>query len=136
MPTVPFAPLIVGGSNDSEAKELQKMVIKNQSLKNYKFLDEMYKDGWFPNYLVDKGKNLLIRLCEKIESENPKTLDQLYMLTHEATEAFNDLEEEFEENDSEIETVARECIGANFFDIAKAYGFDADREELIAPRNW
>ena len=112
------------------------MAITNKVLKNYKFLDEMYQDSWFPNFLVDKCREILIKLCEKIESENPKTLEHLYILTHAATEELNELEEEFEENDSEIETVARDCIGTNFFEIAMAYGFKADREELIAPRNW
>jgi hypothetical protein len=47
------------------------------------------------------------------------------------------LQEEFYENDSEIETNARECIGADFDFVAKSYGFeDADMEELIATRDW
>jgi hypothetical protein len=60
----------------------------------------------------------------------------LYALTHAATEEFNALAEEFEENDSELETAAREAIAEDFEWIAKAYGFDADIEELIAPRDW
>jgi hypothetical protein len=37
------------------------------------------------------------------------------------------LQQEFEEQGSEIETAARECIAADFEAIAKAYGFeDAD----------
>ena len=58
----------------------------------------------------------------------------LYALTHAATEEFNALAEEFEENDSELETAAREAIAEDFEWIAKAYGVDADIEELIAPR--
>lgn len=54
-----------------------------------------------------------------------------------ATEAFNDLEAEFEAAGSDIETVAREEIGEAFWFIAMAYGFeDADGEELISAREW
>lgn len=61
----------------------------------------------------------------------------MYALTHKATEQINDLEAVFEENGSEIETVARETIAEDFIRIADAYGLtDADIEELIAPREW
>lgn len=110
--------------------------MQNEKAKDYEFLDEMYRDDYFPNDLVDKGKQILIDLCEAIETNEPKSLDDLYMLTHEATEQFNELCEEFEERDSEIETAARECIGQDFEEISKFYGFDADVEELIATRDW
>jgi len=96
----------------------------------------MYKDGYFPNFLVDKGKSILIELCIQIEKQEPNTLAELYQLTHAAADKFNDLEDEFGENESELETVARESIGSDFNFIAKAYGYDADIEELIATRNW
>ncbi|MBY7668321.1 DUF5713 family protein [Vibrio anguillarum] len=112
------------------------MSIKNPEMASYQFLQEMYKDGYFPNFLVDKGKDILVRLCESIELNKPESLDSLYELTRVATEEFNVLGEEFEQNDSEIETVARESIGDDFYNISKAYGFDADIEELIAARYW
>ena len=112
------------------------MAIKNSKMAEYPFLKEMYSDGYFPNFLVDKGKQILITLCQAIEANQPGSLNELYNLTHKATEAFNALAEEFYENESEIETVARDSIGSDFEQIAKAYGFDADVEELIAPRDW
>jgi hypothetical protein len=112
------------------------MSIANEKMIGYQFLAEMYEDNYFPKDLVDKGKAILVRLCERVESENPKTLDALYRLTHSATEEFNDLDSEFRERDSEIETVARDAIGSDFSAIAEAYGFEADDEELIAPRDW
>ena len=111
--------------------------LTNEKVKNYSFLKEMYQDDYFPNNCVDMGKEILIDLCFQIENEHPKSLDELYSLTHSATEKFNDLEEVFDENDSEIETAARECIGADFLYIANSYGFtEADDEELIATREW
>lgn len=116
---------------------LKQTDLTNEQAKNHPFLREMYEDGYYPNNLVDKGKEILITLCFQIEQKQPKNLEELYTLTHAATDQFNDLQEEFDENDSEIETVARECIGADFEFIANAYGFkDADIEELIATRDW
>lgn len=121
------------------SKQPSKMAqndIKNEKLKNYTFLKGMYRDSYFPDFLVDKGKAILIELCIQIEEKKPKNLPELYELTHAATQKFNDLEEEFGENDSEIETVAAELIANDFEFIANAYGFDADIEELIATRYW
>lgn len=111
--------------------------LSNELVRNYAFLEDMYDDDYFPNKLVDKGKAILVELCFKIEDTKPKTLEDLYKLTHSATDQFNELQEEFEENDSEIETAARDCIGVDFEFIATSYGFeDADVEELIATRDW
>jgi Family of unknown function (DUF5713) len=109
----------------------------NEALANYAFLQGMYDDGYYPNHVVDKGRTILLRLCERIEAERPADLKALYVLTHAATEEFNELESDFDEAGSEIETVAREVIAENFWAVANAYGFaDADVEELIATRDW
>jgi Family of unknown function (DUF5713) len=111
--------------------------LSTETIRQYSFLKEMYEDDYFPNNLVDKGRKILIDLCWQIEQKKPNSLSDLYELTHAATNQFNDLQEEFEENDSEIETGARECIAMDFDFIAKAYGFEeADIEELIATRDW
>jgi len=111
--------------------------MKNQIMKNYKFLECMYRDEYFPTFLVDKGKKILEDVCYAIEKNNIDDLAPLYKVTHNATELFNNLNEEFYEHESEIESMARDCIGENFKEIAIAYGFlDADIEELISPRDW
>jgi hypothetical protein len=112
------------------------MAITNESLRDYPFLKEMSEDTYFPEFLVNKGRQILVRLCENIELQKPQGEAALYVLTHAATEEFNALAREFEDNDSEIETVARDCIGTDFGFIAEAYGFSADPEELIATRDW
>ena len=113
------------------------MSLSNSKMAGYRFLSEMYEDDYFPDELVKKGEDILVELCQQIEQQKPATLEQLYQLTHVATDRFNDLSAEFEEQDSEIETAARECIAADFEAIAHAYGFeDADTEELIATRDW
>jgi hypothetical protein len=110
--------------------------ITNPKLHDYRFLADMYRDSYFPDALVDKGKHILIQLCEQIEAQRPASDEELYTLTHAATEAFNTLAEEFTAHGSDIETVARDVIATDFDLIVKAYGFDVDIEEVIAPRDW
>lgn len=112
------------------------MKIQNQQILAHSFLHDMQEDSYFPSAQVEKGKAILLKLCETIEAKKPSSLAQLYALTHAATEEFNLLGEELEENESELETAARENIGADFEFIAKAYDFEADIEELIATREW
>ncbi|GGX57716.1 DUF5713 family protein [Streptomyces fructofermentans] len=113
------------------------MAVTNQRVEGYSFLQVLYADGYYPDAVVDKGREILLGLCERIESERPADLTALYVLTHAATEEFNALEAEFEAAGSEIETVARDEIGGDFLFVARAYGFrDADSEELTATRDW
>lgn len=112
------------------------MAITNPQLRDYPFLAPMYHDAYFPDALVDKGAAILRRLCEQIEAERPASDEAVYRLTHAATEAFNQLAEEFVAQGSDIETVARDTIATDVEFILKAYGFDLDLEEALAPRDW
>ncbi len=113
------------------------MPVSNQQVTAHPFLKGLYGDDYYPDHVLDKGKEILLRLCERIETERPDGLAALYVLTQAATGEFNDLQADFEEADSDIETVAREEIAEGFWFVAQAYGFtDADVEELIATRDW
>ncbi|WP_371667897.1 DUF5713 family protein [Streptomyces sp. NBC_00289] len=113
------------------------MPISNERVSAHPFLRALYRDDYYPDHVVDRGRAILLALCERIEAERPADLDALYALTRAATGEFNDLEAAFEEAGSEIETVAREEIAENFWFVADAYGFaEADVEELIATREW
>jgi hypothetical protein len=113
------------------------MPISNQRASTRPFLRVLYDDGYYPDHVVDRGRAILLALCERIERERPADLAALYALTQAATEEFNDLEAAFEAAGSEIETVAREETAEDFAFVASAYGFpDADVEELIATREW
>jgi len=85
---------------------------------DYKLLDEMYQDDYYPAFLVDRVKD-----------EIQETLD-------EAVCGINDLQEEFDENDSEIETVARDCIGVTVAYILEWFNIPIDTEEAIRERDW
>lgn len=103
--------------------------------KNYKLLEEMYQDGYFPDFLVDKVKAELqkvIDLLERGETDREAVQEKL----DEAVCAINELQEEFDENDSEIETVARDCIGESVGYILAWFGIPIDVEEAIRERDW
>ncbi|MFE6308670.1 DUF5713 family protein [Nocardiopsis sp. NPDC057823] len=101
------------------------------------YLKGMEDDPAFPDHLVAKGRSILLALHERIGSQRPADLPELYVLTHAATEEFNALQEEFWEAGSDIDTVIREAIALSFERVMKANGFaDADLEEALAPRDW
>ncbi|MFF0478433.1 DUF5713 family protein [Streptomyces sp. NPDC004284] len=112
------------------------MPVTNQEVAGHTFLRQMYDDSYFPDHVVDRGKAILLRLCGRMESEQPSDTESLYALSRAATEEFNLLDREFMAAGSEIETVAREWICDEFYFVASAYGFpEADAEELTAGRD-
>lgn len=102
---------------------------------NYKLLDEMYQDEYYPNFLVDKVKDELQKVINLLETGETDT-EIIQKKLDEATCAINDLQEEFDENDSEIETVARDCIGETVGYILEWFGIPIDVEEAIRERDW
>jgi hypothetical protein len=97
----------------------------------------MREDDYFPAHLVDAGREIFVRLAARIETEKPDDLAAFYVLTHAATDEFNELAVALYESNSDVDTFAAECIAGDFIFIAEAYGFaDADLEELIATRDW
>lgn len=102
---------------------------------NYKLLDEMYQDEYYPNFLVDNVKGELQKVIYLLE-KGEKNTEIIQEKLDEAVCAINDLQEEFYENDSEIETVARDCIGVTVEYILKWFGIDIDTEEAIRERDW
>ncbi|WP_418955197.1 DUF5713 family protein [Streptomyces tritici] len=113
------------------------MPITSRQVAGHAFLRQMYDDSYFPDHVVDRGKAILLRLCERIEDERPSDLESLYALTQAATEESNLLDREFVAAGSEIDTVAREWICDEFCFVASAYEFtEADAEKLTAGRDW
>lgn len=123
-------------SSDEKVIAVKQNDLKNEKIRNYRILEEMYNDSYFPPQSVDKVKDVLLEFCFNIEKSKPKNLDQLYELSHTATEKINNLQDDFYRNGSELETGAREAIAMDFDFISKSYGFKADVEELISNRDW
>lgn len=101
----------------------------------YRFLKEMYSDGYFPDFLVDKIKTELEHVVAFLET-GVSDLEQIQEKFDTMTMAINDLQEEFEENDSEIETVARDSIAADVDKILKWFNIDLDVDDAIGERDW
>ena len=102
---------------------------------NYKLLDEMYQDEYYPDFLVDKVKEELQKVIRLLES-GETDVGAVQKILDEAVCGINDLQEEFYENDSEIETVARDCIGVTVAYILEWFGIPIDIEEAIRERDW
>ena len=102
---------------------------------NYELLAAMYQDDYFPDFLVDKIKMLIQNVIDLLETEE-KDLEIIQDKFDEMTLAINDLQEEFEENDSELETVARDSIGETIEYILQWFDIDIDVEDAIGERDW
>ena len=97
---------------------------------NYRLLEDMYQDGYFPDFLVDKINTLVQNVITFLES-GERDIEKIQKKFDEMTIAINDLQEEFEENDSEIETGARESIGDTVAYILQWFDIDLDVEDAI-----
>ena len=102
---------------------------------NYELLADMYGDSYYPTFLVDKIKLQLqevIKVLEQGETDVNTIQNQL----DQAVLAINALQEEFDENNSELETVARDSIGASVCYILQWFNIPIDIEEAIRERDW
>jgi hypothetical protein len=102
---------------------------------DFEYLKEMYQDSYFPKELVDKLREIISRIVVFLEG-GQHTSDEIQGVLDEMTNRINALQEEFEEKDSEIETVARDSIGLTVENILKYFGIDIDIEEAIRERDW
>ena len=106
-------------------------------LKNDDYVYDMRDDDYYPPHLVQKVADELRKLDELLDA-GERDPQKIQARADEVTKNINTLEDEFDEADSEIETVARESIAETFYLILKEYGLeeDFDIEELIAEREW
>ena len=106
-------------------------------LKNDDYVYDMRDDDYYPPHLVQKVADELRKVDELLDA-GERDPQKIQARADEVTKNINTLEDEFDEADSEIETVARESIAETFYLILKEYGLeeDFDIEELIAERDW
>ena len=103
--------------------------------RNYALLKDMYVDDYFPDFLVDKVKAIILNVITYLETGEKDTI-KIQEKLDEMTIAINDLQDEFDENDSEIETAARDSIGISVEYVLQWFGIDIDIEEAIRERDW
>lgn len=102
---------------------------------SYPLLKEMVQDEYYPPFLVEKIKNLIQNLIVFLES-GTKDIPQIQDALDQMTLAINDLQEEFDENGSEIETVARDSIAATILYILDWFDITIDIEDALGARDW
>ena len=102
---------------------------------SYEFLKEMYSDSYFSDFLVDKIKAELEKVVAFLET-GVTDVERIQEKFDTMTLAINDLQEEFEENDSEIETAARDSIATDVIEILKWFDIDIDVEDALGERDW
>lgn len=119
---------------DASDSELQTFTPPTEA-PTIEYLVDMYSDDYYPDFLVDKIKRELELVVEFIMSGS-HTYKEIQHKLDVATLAINDLEEEFDEHDSEIETVARDSIGMTVATILEKFGIDIDIETAIRERDW
>ena len=102
---------------------------------DFEYLKEMYADEYFPKFLVDKLRETVREIVSYLEkgpyskNEVQKELDKIVL-------KINELQEEFETNESEIETDARESIADTIERILKYFDVDIEIEVAIRERDW
>ncbi|WP_345893203.1 DUF5713 family protein [Ferdinandcohnia quinoae] len=101
----------------------------------FKYLLDMYEDSFYPTFLVDKIKLKIIKVVHFIE-ESTHTIEEVQEKLDKMTLAINELQSEFYQNNSEIETVARDSIGATVEEILQYFELDIDIEEALREREW
>jgi len=101
----------------------------------YVLLQGMVNDGYFPDFLVEKVGALMapvIRLLEAGETD----LEVIQGKLDEMTLAINGLQEEFEENGSELETAARDSIAETIEYILNWFNIPIDSETALGERDF
>ena len=102
---------------------------------DFQYLPDMYEDGYFPDFLVDKIQGAIAAMVTDLE-QGELNAEQIQDALDTMTMKINDLQDEFFENDSEIETAARESIGETVDRILKYFEIDMDIEDAIREREW
>ncbi|PZF73340.1 DUF5713 family protein [Taibaiella soli] len=102
---------------------------------DFEYLKDMYADDYFPDFLVDKVRDAIKKVVSFIEEGNHSN-EEIQQSLDEMTATVNELQEEFYENDSEIETGARESIGETIDNVLCFFEIDIDIEEAIRARDW
>ena len=85
--------------------------------------------------LVEKVEETMVPVIRMLEA-GETDLDVIQDKLDEMTLAINELEAEFEEHDSELETVARESIAETVEYILEWFQIDIDTETAIRERDW
>jgi predicted transcriptional regulator len=102
---------------------------------DFEFLPDMYQDGYFPNSEVDKVKAAIQKVVTYLEKGQTST-KKIQKKLDDMTWTINELQDDFADHDSEIETGARESIAETVGRVLVHFNVDIDVEEAIRERDW
>ena len=102
---------------------------------DFVYVREMRESEYYPPHLVNKVRDAIREVVTFIEAGTAST-DAIQAKLDAMTEQINDLQSDFEDEDSEIETVARESIAATVGQILEYFDVDIDIEKAIRDRDW
>ncbi|WP_035567704.1 DUF5713 family protein [Hymenobacter sp. IS2118] len=102
---------------------------------DFAFLPDMYADEYFPDKQVDKIKKAIQKVVAHLE-KGPSSAAKTQQKLDQMTIAINELQDDFEEHDSELETGARESIAETVQRILTHFGVDIDMEDALQERDW
>lgn len=102
----------------------------------YVLLQNMFEDTYYPQFLVEKIKWQFIHLIEFLEGTDVKELSLIQDKLDEFTIFINNLQQEFWDQDSEIETVASESITNTLEYILNWFKVDVGIEDALREREW
>ncbi|MBR4847491.1 MAG: hypothetical protein IKV08_04735 [Phascolarctobacterium sp.] len=102
----------------------------------YVLLQNMFEDTYYPQFLVEKIKWQFIHLIEFLEGTDVKEVSLIQDKLDEFTIFINNLQQEFWDQDSEIETVASESITNTLEYILNWFKVDVDIEDALREREW
>jgi hypothetical protein len=102
---------------------------------DFAFLPDMYADEYFPNEQVNKVKTAIQEVVTFLEAGG-HTKDKIQEKLDDMTLEINNLQDDFTDHDSEIETGARESIAETIERVLAHFNIDIDIEEAIRERDW
>ena len=101
----------------------------------YIFLEELYEDSRYPDFLIDKIKYMLEDFINYLET-NPQNIQEVEDKIYDLIMSVNALQYDFINNDSEFDNFARDCLIRNIEYITQWFNKSIDVEKVLAEREW
>lgn len=102
---------------------------------DFEFLPDMYADSYFPTSEVNKVKTAIQKVVTFLEKGGAST-KKIQKKLDDMTLTINELQNDFADRDSEIETGARESIAETVARVLAHFNVDIDIEEALGERDW
>lgn len=103
--------------------------------KQYILLEQLYEDSFYPQYMLDKIKLMLLDFIFYIE-ENPTGITDVGNKIFELVEEVKSMQDEFIAEESEFDALAKETLLRDIEYIIKWYHLPVNLEKELTKREW